>query len=788
MILYILFNELYNLVLMRKISLLIILFFLLTSCQSGHTIILADWTYKDLKSIEPVNASDPSADIIATYARMDSKFVNIRIDFLDQNYSFPEYNILIGFNTKEGGEKRLPVNQDSVFEWDYLLTISNNAQIRFIDSKGNPVSNGAVSVYRNPIYDSLEISINKNLFNKTYFKIIKKTSFEFQVITTVSNSTQIIDSTKSIAFKAKPPPPAQVLFAFWDTFPAYTPALTLRRWDGAHTGPKGSRHGLYNLLRTAQSTQVPLVLLDLINPYSLSALDFAGHLNLIDEFQQQKILYLSDSLPNNDFSPIPLSEKLVNRWLQQEHTVQQEFSHFPSSPLLYSPSGQIPVGEHYKLIFTNRDSSDSIKTSFQPVGIHYLHKTRMVPLNFGDPVKASQTATSMGPSIDLKKSLIQFASDNSIKTKDRNNLFFVLGGSLPMSNWGEPQSARATFNYLNHHPWVKIISPEDISHFSIAARMKTKTFESTPLENLATTELSIDLNNALASMPENSISLAAWQMYQSLFNPVYPYTEALSSLRENYIGQVWELIAASDWASNPKSINDCSKDIDFDNNSECILASENVFLIIEPESGIITFAFVINSNKNIKDIHQIIGTSSQLITGLSDPSFWQLNKGIESDPLVIPGAFYDIDTSYISRIKQQEIILTSMDEKTEISIQLLPKGFKVKIDSKTPSSNQYTTPIVIDPWHRFSNNWGDNYKIKDHLKYAVFSIDSICNLKISSSEALKISSFQTGKDYFHNSENPNFDYPSGYTLPYPLTVISSASSQQLQISFLLTEK
>ena len=46
---------------------------------------------------------------------------------------------------------------------------------------------------------------------------------------------------------------------FWNTLPSATPAQTLRRWDGAHTGPMGGKHGLSVLLQAAASQGVPLV-------------------------------------------------------------------------------------------------------------------------------------------------------------------------------------------------------------------------------------------------------------------------------------------------------------------------------------------------------------------------------------------------------------------------------------------------------------------------------------------------------------------------------------------------
>ena len=64
--------------------------------------------------------------------------------------------------------------------------------------------------------------------------------------------------------------------SFWDVFPAATPAQALRRWDGAHTGPRGERHGLKHILDNAGRYGIPVALLDLKTPASLAALNYMG--------------------------------------------------------------------------------------------------------------------------------------------------------------------------------------------------------------------------------------------------------------------------------------------------------------------------------------------------------------------------------------------------------------------------------------------------------------------------------------------------------------------------------
>jgi hypothetical protein len=95
-----------------------------------------------------------------------------------------------------------------------------------------------------------------------------------------------------------------LLLAFWDIFPAFSPAQSIRKWDGAHTGPYGERHGLALLLKNIKRYSTPAVLLDLRSPPALSALDHMQALSLVRELVNRKLLILPDVLPGSPSFPI----------------------------------------------------------------------------------------------------------------------------------------------------------------------------------------------------------------------------------------------------------------------------------------------------------------------------------------------------------------------------------------------------------------------------------------------------------------------------------------------------
>ncbi len=140
--------------------------------------------------------------------------------------------------------------------------------------------------------------------------------------------------------------------------------------------------------------------------------------------------------------------------------------------------------------------------------------------------------------------------------------------------------------------------------------------------------------NLCYDAPENSISILAWKVYGSLINPG---NVDLVPLGNNYLGQIGQILEASQWVENPIPISSCNLDIDYDGINECILASNSIFLTIEPIGGYIPFIFSVDKN----GAHQIVGPTWEFVIGLSDISEWDLSKGVNSDPNQILGAFYN---------------------------------------------------------------------------------------------------------------------------------------------------
>ncbi len=182
--------------------------------------------------------------------------------------------------------------------------------------------------------------------------------FSIQAFLTAAGSSQPVDATPPVRSDDPPPRRAPVLFAFWNSFPAYTPAQALRRWRGAHTGPLGGRHGLFALLSSIRAAQVPVILLDAKNPPSLSALNYIDRLEVLRELSEQGLVILPDVLPG--FTTLPVNLDTFREFIDEpdpylhaardSRVIAQEFN-LPASGAVFSPSTVQSIPQGYTLAF-----------------------------------------------------------------------------------------------------------------------------------------------------------------------------------------------------------------------------------------------------------------------------------------------------------------------------------------------------------------------------------------------------------------------------------------------------
>jgi hypothetical protein len=759
---------------------LICLAFLTVSCSPQETISSgADWDYRDLRALSDYDNLNSEGDFIAGYSRLAGSDLQLRFDLLDMPTS-GTIDFYIALDTEPGGIRQLPINGSSEIDWDILLVLPALGSPQAFSSNSIDGSNLEKDiesqfplrkdliprVIRIPWQDYVLITLNQAALP------ISTKGFKIQAFSTEQGSSSIRDSIGPFSTGALPPQPAPVVLAFWNTFPAYSPAQSLRRWDGAHTGPFGERHGLSILLNNIKRYGVPAVLLDLRDPSALSALDHIGAISAIRELVSEKLIVLPDLIPGSPALPLfpaGLPYWASKQYLQDLSEISEQYG-LPSSDIYYSPRKLDENIWNYALTFGPEVSPGSKLPSTR----------RFLPL----PAQTIDDfqATPDGLSITIRKQLL----DNALQiNRQRNDLpLLILGGSLVESAFADPQSAAASLSYIANHPWIKPLNGDDLHSLPIRVSpqlMPGRTTLST-VESYSPSPVLSNLPNP-AEKSQNLLIRSAWQSALSLYSPLPPEPDILPALRSNYSGQPGITLEAARWADNPAPRQDCLSDPDLDGLPECVLAADNQFAIFDIEGGRLIAYFYLSET----GLHQIIAPTSQFIIGIGDPSTWQLDAGEGADTAGIHGAFTDSPPPW-----EQYNVILSDDQLTFISLdQRITKVFSLsetglRADFLTSDSLSAKIPVAIDPWTRFSQDWSEAYSYHPIPEGFVIQLDDHIMLEVLTDSSISAQMFTDSRAHLTVPEDPNFDYPMGHYLPFPIALLKLDSQGDFTVQFNLS--
>ncbi len=723
----------------------------------GELLSPSGWTYADLRLLDPADASRPDLDILAAYMRRsadgDENRLELRLDFLDLDiHSSPSVVIMLDAKPDRMGSQ--PVGAAPA-----TLIVSADGRIQGYDAGLEPIRGLAALVQRDPVMDTLEISIDA-----TALVGVDQHAFppvlHAQVFVTFPGSSLIADRTAAFTLGGSPPPPAFILLAFWNTYPAYTPAQALRRWDGAHTGPAGGRHGLSNLLRLARSHAVPLVLLDLKTPAWLSAMDYGGDLDLVEDLASSGLLMLPDVwLPQVGIDPHMFGDAA-------EYSVQLAGG-FRLPPTYYAyaqTANYLPTG--YNLAFLPAQSTQPLTSVYRWRSLRIIP----IPIPYLEASPQLQPAQS-GLSLEARRLLVSAALDTV------HPAWVVLGGNLTRSAWGNPEAARQGFDYIAAHPWMQMIGYHDIiSSPTLPADAQaldaTSSFQTVGVPrppsppSLSDTDAGPLLEAALQSM----LALASLPAGDD---------PRLGAVRSISAGQVNVLLAAAAWAQDPQPVSDCETDIDLDGKPDCVLASLMVYTVYDPDLGALTHAFALTPSGE----HQWIAPSSQFTFDAGDPATWDPSLGLAADPGVIPGAFSDSSGSYQAEIEPGRLVFTSSSRGSVKTFTLLEVGLRIELIGAHGAA--LSLPLALDPWQRFSPGWGDLYQGSLTADGFNWGAPDGFALQVSSSAPLAASTFKDTEQLMGKVENPNTEYLPGHYLPFPLALLEITPGQELVLTFKL---
>ena len=194
----------------------------------------------------------------------------------------------------------------------------------------------------------------------------------------------------------------------------------------------------------------------------------------------------------------------------------------------------------------------------------------------------------------------------------------------------------------------------------------------------------------------------------------------LDRIQDNYINQVGHILAAAKWANSPLPIEDCSEDIDWDGDAECVLATAHIFTSYELSGGYLAFAFALSD----ANPHQLIGPTYQLTVGLSDRALWNEHDDLSADPAQILGAFADHRTQfnmYEYKINDGVLEIYTTDMAIRKQYKLNDQSISVKITTLNPYQ-KHQIPFIIDPWVRAETDWVSGYSVdefEDHWQLSI---------------------------------------------------------------------
>jgi len=719
------------------------------------------WLPSQVRGLDPAESTpnpfapiNPTQDLIALYSRETSSALQIRLDLLDL-----ELNSVAGLPLNPVTDIYIAIDflaGDPSQDCDLLISIPAQGlpEAKYFQQPNLQIM---PVVQFDLLQDSLILSIDRAILPDL------RPGYSLRATLTMPGSQQILDEIPTV-WSTATAEPLPLVFAFWNTFPAHTPAQVLRRWDGAHTGPLGERHGLKHLLEASQMMQVPIVLLDLKTPSSLVALDLLGQMQNIANLNRSGLLILPDSLPETFFGDLPA-------WANQRAAKysRQTALNFglTGSPFLYAPSMPIDPISNYNLIFVRsadpnkRDESTTRNTLSQ--GQRFIS----IPIDGTE----AQPATAQGLTIEIRRRMLQIALDHRNETE-----IAVLGGDLSHSTFGNPQAAQATMRYIAGHPWIQVMKASELytlpgcSNCVTPNSEKAKTFDHPVLD-------------LLQNAPPSPISDLAWQMFLDLSAPATPFSSELVDLRTSYLGEIGNLLIAADWEARRDSANkkttmrsqvqiNCEVDTDYDGRGECQLANEDYFAILDPDGGRLSLLFAGST--------QLVGASSQFVVGLSDHQEWDIGAGPIADPANIPGALAGPWSSY--DLEQLPDGVRQSSAGVEKIFRMGDNGLHIDLNVDQPLPFQ--VPLVVAPQSRFNAGWTGQYEKSEIPQGWIWGIRDGAKAEIRVSGVVTSYTSLDSKALLLLPENPNMGYPAGHFLPFPLAVVDlpQQSTVWLEIS------
>ncbi len=279
----------------------------------------------------------------------------------------------------------------------------------------------------------------------------------------------------------------------------------------------------------------------------------------------------------------------------------------------------------------------------------------------------------------------------------------------------------------------------------------------------------------LNTKTSGSWSEQAWESYLQLSEPTSdPYRQALQT---NYLGEIGQMIRLDSAWSDPKPISDCSVDLDYDGQFECLLANDHIAATFELDGARLVFAVLHTEAGTI----QFSGPTSQSGVGWGDPKSWQITAGPGSDPNEVPGAFVDSDKPFQPfdvEARDGELLFSAQDGSLVKTFRLLPEGLDVQYQGALPQAVKI--PLALNPSMRFRvPSWAEQYHLLpgQNTGNLTWQNKDMSVAIHGQGGTLTATTFRNSFDVIHSPENPDYAYSPGHYLPFPFALVEARPTQ-----------
>lgn len=728
-------------------------------------------------SLDPLDAPAPQLELIGLEQEQLANSTCLTVELLDLDAGFPlqlSLDLDLLPTASRPGQSERP--------GDLHLRLTAAETVTYELAGTGHLPNGSIDVEWDFKLDRVRITL-------PFVSSSSSPPFTIRVQTLKSGSTLPADTLGPVLSDARDTRRANLLLAFWNVFRGETPALALRSWDGAHSGPAGERFGLAHLLDSVREFEIPINLLDLNTPEAIAGLDYLGELPGVTELIKRGLLYLPSTLPE-DYSPGHQPLEMTRVLLLDRMDVSSNYG-LPSAAWLTLDTPQLTeadIDQVRQLAFSGVIAPFPIASAgTQSARIYRNGGMLLIPRPRSDA--ALSAADDGGLSIGWRQALIEAALSG-----EETNLL-VLGGSLPQTFWGDPEQARESMAWLAAHPWITALTLDQVVRLALpyqsldlpaglkgdpdpAEDRRKIDFSDSPGRTTLDI-LALDLY-ARASSTHSCLSEddprwdEAWKACER------PPADSLNQLRQLSLESLALLDFAREWSRDvactaPGRDSGIKRaDIDHDGFEEAMLWNSDLLAIFDPVGGRLSALFACSPEYGVSTV--IAPRPFQAI-GLSDPSGWNLDSGSIHEtalPLLAGGFLSPSDMAEYFEISRTTDGLELEHPQGLYSVRFSLSGPSLRAEYSVMHGvrRQYELGFLVAPERMFEPGFSGAFQLLQQNGALEIQIEGGLTLRLQSTHStLEIDSFLDSPAPILNSEDPNLEYPPGHYLPMPFILV-----------------